>query len=177
MSIKNDLRCWSYEVLEVPSEHLNGFPPCPYARKAWKDNQVLVAEVDYIYTETLHYCAVFSKLNKRLVVVASYAIPDIEAFSSFVEGLNEAYPELHCMQFHPDFGAEDAELDFLTDNDWESDIEAPYCMIFIQNLADVVESSDRLEELGYYKGYPDDEYEELVVKRKKRLTGVSNDPD
>jgi len=177
MSIEADLRRWSREVLEVPSKHLNGFPPCPHARKAWLDDQVLVVETDYIYAETLGICDVFRDLNKKVVVVASYAIPDIDAFNSFVEGLNEAYPELHCMQFHPEFGAEDAELDFLTDNDWESDIEAPYCMIFIQNLADVVESSDRLEELGYYKGYPDDEYEELVVKRKKRLTGASDDPD
>lgn len=177
MSIEADLRRWSREVLEVPSKHLNGFAPCPYANKAWKDKQVLVVETDYIYAEAMYNCANFGALNKRLVVVASYAIPDIDSFNSFVDGLNRSFPELHCMQFHPDFGAEDAELDFLTDNDWESDIEASYCMIFIQDLADVVEASDKLGKQGYYKGYPDDEYEALVVERKQRLVGADNDLD
>jgi hypothetical protein len=73
------------------------------------------------------------------------------------------------MQFHPDYGAEDAELDFLTDNDWDSSVEQPYCMLFIQDLEKVVRASDKLEVLGYYRAYPPDEYLALVVNRKRRL--------
>jgi len=73
------------------------------------------------------------------------------------------------MGFHPDYGAEDADLDFLTDNDWESSVDKSYCMIFIQDLEQVVRASDKLERLGYYKVYPESEYQELVVERKRRL--------
>jgi len=177
MSIEADLKAWSREVLEVPNEHLNGLPACPYARRAWKEKQVLVLETDYIYAEAMYACASFSELGKRLVVVASYAIPDIDTFSNFVEGLNRSFLELHSMEFHPDYGAEDAELDFLTDNDWESEVGQPYCMIFIQDLSDVVKSSDRLEQLGYYDNYPSDEYDALVRKRRERLTGADDDPE
>jgi hypothetical protein len=73
------------------------------------------------------------------------------------------------MQFHPEYDAGDAELDFLTDNDWVSGEEQAYAMLFIQDLRAVVDASDRLERLGYYKAYPPDEYEALVVNRKRRL--------
>ena len=73
------------------------------------------------------------------------------------------------MEFHPDYGAEDAELDFLVDNDWESDVDDPYCMVFIQDLELVVRASDKLKRLGYYESYPKAEYEQLVINRKRRL--------
>jgi hypothetical protein len=43
-AIEADLRSWSREVLEVPSEHLRGMPPCPYAKQAWKQDKILVIE-------------------------------------------------------------------------------------------------------------------------------------
>ena len=168
-NVESDLRSWSREVLEVPNDHLKGLPPCPYAKQAWQQNKVLVIEGDDIKADALLYCDKFYDLNKELVVVASFNIPDIEEFSLFVEGLNKDFKTLHCMQFHPDFGAEDAELDFLYDNDWDSSLDREYCMIFIQDLRIVVNASDKLKKLGYYEAYPSSEYEELVVKRKERL--------
>ena len=37
------------------------------------------------------------------------------------------------MGFHPDYGAEDADLDFLYEHEWESAIEKEYAMMFIQS--------------------------------------------
>lgn len=168
-NVESDLRSWSREVLEVPNDHLKGLPPCPYAKQAWKQDKVLVVECDDITIDALRYCKEFYDFSKELVVVASFNIPDLEEFSAFVEGLNKDFKALHCMQFHPDFGAEDAELDFLYDNDWDSSLDREYCMIFIQDLRIVVNASDKLKKLGYYEAYPSSEYEELVVKRKERL--------
>lgn len=169
VSIEADLRSWSRTVLEAPSPHLNGMPPCPYARKAWRENKVLVIESDNFAADVARYCRDFYEFDKELIVVASYSIPNLEEFAGFVASLNEEHPSLHCMQFHPEYGAEDAELDFLTENDWESSVSDDYCMIFIQDLSLVVAASDRLEALGYYAAYPRDEYQELVVNRKRRL--------
>ena len=170
MSIEVDLRSWSQEVLEAPSPHLKGLPPCPYARKAWRDNKVLVIESDNFEADVRRHCQDFYEFDKELIVVATYDIPDIDDLAGFVELLHSQFPRLHCMQFHPDYGAEDADLEFLTDNDWESATDGAYAMLFIQDLRLVVEASDKLEPLGYYEAYPRDEYEELVVNRKRRLT-------
>jgi hypothetical protein len=169
-AIEADLRSWSREVLEAPSPHLKGMPPCPYARKAWRDNKVLVIESDNFGADVARYCRDFYEFDKELIVVGTYDIPELDDLSTFTEELNVTHPSLHCMQFHPDYGADDAELDFLTDNNWESATEHEYCMVFIQDLEQVVAASDRLEILGYYSAYPRDEYEELVVNRKRRLT-------
>lgn len=169
-AIEDDLRSWSKDVLEVPNAHLNGMPPCPYARKAWRENKVLVIESDNFAEDVARYCREFYEFGKELIVVATYDIPDIDELSELVDDLHEKFPNLHCMQFHPDYGAEDAEMDFLTDNDWESGADYAYAMLFIQDLSLVVETSDRLEPLGYYAAYPTDEYESLVINRKRRLT-------
>jgi hypothetical protein len=168
--IEADLRSWSAEVLEVSNPHLAGMPACPYAKQAWKQDKVLVVESEDFFADGQVYCAKFAELGKDLVVVASYDIPDIEDLQELVEHLHETHPELHCMQFHPDYDAGEAELDFLTDNDWESGTKDAYCMLFIQDLRLVVEASDKLEPLGYYSTYPYDEYESLVLHRKRRLT-------
>jgi hypothetical protein len=167
--VESDLRSWSREVLEVPNPHLGGLPPCPYAKQAWADNKVHVVETDNIYATALEFCVSFTETGKELVVLASYNLPELDVFSGYVAQLNETFPSLHCMEFHPDHGAEDAELDFLVDNDWESNVDDPYCMVFIQDLGMVVRASDKLQRLGYYKSYPDAEYKQLVVNRKRRL--------
>ena len=169
IGIEDDLRSWSREVLEVPNDHLKGMPPCPYAKEAWKKDKVLVVETDDIFDSTTVYTQFFAGFEKELIVVASFDLPDIEEFNGFVDELNRKEKTLHCMGFHPEYSAEDAELDFLSDNDWVSSFNEDYCMIFIQDLETVVRASDKLDKLGYYKAYPESEYQELVVERKRRL--------
>ena len=40
--IKKDVRKWSEEFLEIPNKHLGGFPACPFAKKTWNDNKVII---------------------------------------------------------------------------------------------------------------------------------------
>jgi len=167
--IEDDLRSWSREVLEVPNKYLGGMPACPYAKEAWKKDKVLVLETDYIFDSTINYAQFFEDFEKELIVVASFNMPDIDEFNGVVDELNRKITNLHFMGFHPGYDAEDAELDFLSDNDWVGSIDEDYCMIFIQDLQTVVRASDKLEKLGYYKVYPESEYQELVVERKRRL--------
>ena len=37
-----DVRKWSEHYLEIPNKHLGGFPACPFAKKTWKDNKVVI---------------------------------------------------------------------------------------------------------------------------------------
>lgn len=163
---------WSKAVLEVPNPHLGGLPACPYAREAWKNDKVDVIETDDLVLDTLEWANLFWYTEKDVLIVASFFLPEMEVFDSFVEELNDKMGEafdLHFMGFHPDFGAEDKELDFLYDHDWESEIPDEYCMVFIQSLSKVVAASDKLEKLGYYEAYPEEEYEALVAERRRKF--------
>lgn len=172
MSIKKDLISWSEQVLEVPNDCLKGLPACPYAKEAWKKDKVEVVETDDVFEDTLSWIDLFENADKDVIIIASYYIPDIEVFEGFIEELNENMGEmvdLHFMGFHPEFGAEDKDLEFLTDNEWQSELDYEYCLVFIQSLTKVVKASDQLEKLGYYEAYPEDEYQALVLNRKRKL--------
>ena len=167
--IKDDIRSWSREVLEVPNPELNGLPACPYAKQAWKQNKVNVVEPDSL-VETVVKEADWFDNTYDLVIVASYKFPSIDFFDVYIEYLNDTYSEndLHIMGFHPDYGAEDADLDFLYNNNWESSVEDEYAMMFIQSLSKVDDASLQLEKMGYYNVYPEEEYKALVLERRQR---------
>ena len=169
MSIENDIRDWSRKVLEVPNDTLGGLPACPYAQQAWKQNKVNVIETEHLGVETIIQANTFDN-TYDLVVIASYYYPTPEQLNQFTILLNNMYTDkdLHIMEFHPEYGAEDADLDFLYAHEWESSIEDEYAMLFIQSLSKVDDASLRLERLGYYNVYPKDEYETLVLERRKR---------
>ena len=168
--IEQDIRSWSHKVLEVANPALNGLPACPYAQKAWKENKVSVVETDHIGIETISQANKFENNNYDLVIIASYRFPTPYQFTEFIEFLNDTYScsDLHIMGFHPEYGAEDAELDFLYDHDWTSSIDEEYAMMFIQSLSQVDDASLKLEKLGYYDVYPHEEYEALVLERRQR---------
>ena len=168
--IEQDIRSWSHKVLEVANPALNGLPACPYAQKAWKENKVSVVETDHIGIETISQANKFENNNYDLVIIASYRFPTPYQFTEFIEFLNDTYScsDLHIMGFHPEYGAEDAELDFLYDHDWTSSVDEEYAMMFIQSLSQVDDASLKLEKLGYYDVYPHEEYEALVLERRQR---------
>jgi len=169
VSIEADLRDWSSKVLEIPNVKLKGLPACPYAKEAWKQNKVNVIETEYLGIETIKQASNFDG-TYDLVVVASYKFPSQYQFQEFIDYLNTTYTknDLHIMGFHPDYGAEDADLDFLYEHEWESSVEDEYAMMFIQSLSKVDDASLRLEKLGYYDVYPEEEYNALVLDRRKR---------
>tara|TARA_Y100000114_G_C11712390_1_gene304179 strand:+ start:445 stop:978 length:534 start_codon:yes stop_codon:yes gene_type:complete len=175
ISIETDLKNWSQQVLEVPNPALKGLPACPYAKQAWKDKKVKVVETSNVLYSTRVEASVFKNSTYELVVVASYDIPFLHIFNSYVDDLNNGYKNLHFMGFHPEYGAEEAQLDFLYEHDWESGIDKDYCMIFIQYLDQVDDASQKLEKLGYYDVYPKEEYEALVLDRRKRRKTNGNE--
>lgn len=168
-TIEQDIRSWSQHVLEIPNERLQGLPACPYAKKAWQDNRVSVIEVDDILKETVPYIDLVLKKTYDVVICASYVLPDPDDFYAWVQTMNKAYAKKdgYFMCFHPAYGAEEAELDFLYEHTWESSIEEDYCMVFMQRLTDVDNKSRHLEKLKYYEAFLPEDYEQLVLTRRQ----------
>jgi hypothetical protein len=172
LTIEEDIRSWSREVLEVPNPYLpNNLPACPYAKKGWLDNRVKVIEVDKLLPSVYEAVREFHDNEYDLVILASFNLPDPKLLWEITEILNDVYAnmDIHVMVFHPEYAAEDAGLDFLSDHEWQSGIEQDYCMAFIQSLKQVDEASRKLEKLGYYSVYPEEDYQKLVIERRRRL--------
>jgi len=171
--VEADIRKWSHDFLEVPNDKLNGLPPCPYARKAWVDNQVkfsINTGLEGLTEEVKN----FETHNYDIVVWASEELPDIEYLDGICDGMNEALSiagiDMHLMVFHPDFNASDAGLDFL-EEDGITSSELEYCMVFIQRLSVLDDAALSLEKSGYYKHFPEDTYNALVLDRRRLRDG------
>ena len=170
--IASDIRKWSHEFLELPSEKLNGLPPCPYAKQAWADDKVTFS-INTGIEGLIHSIRDFDKHDYDIVVWASEELPDINYLDGICDGINElmsiAGMDMHLMVFHPDYDAEEAGLDFLVDD--VTDDELVYCMVFVQRLSTLDDAALSLEKSGYYQHFPDDVYESLVLDRRRLRNG------
>ena len=171
--VEQDIRNWSHNFLEVPNVKLNGLPPCPYAKQAWLDDKVIFSintGLDGLVEEVQQ----FESHDYDIVVWANEVLPVMEYLDGFCDGMNEALSvsgiDLHLMQFHPDYGAEDAGLAFLQD-DGVTDQELVYCMVFVQKLSLLDDAALSLEKSDYYKNFPEDTYEALVLDRRRLRNG------
>ena len=168
-SIEADIRKWSHNFLEIPNIKLNGLPPCPYAKQAWADKKVTFS-INTGIDGLLEAVRVFDTHDYDIVVWASETLPDIKYLDGFCDGMNElmsvAGIDLHLMVFHPDYNAEQAGLDFLIEDDIV-DESLEYCMVFVQKLSLLDNAALSLEKSGYYKHFPEDTYEALVLERRR----------
>ena len=171
--VEADIRKWSHEFLEIPSDKLNGLPPCPYAKQAWLDNKVVFSintGIDGLAKEV----ADFDNHKYDIVIWASEYLLDMEYLDGWCDGVNEAMSiagqDMHLMVFHPDYDAKEAGLEFLIEDDVTDD-ELVYCMVFVQRLSLLDDASLSLEKSGYYQHFPKDTYESLVVERRRLRNG------
>jgi len=177
--IEIDIRAWSEEFLEKPSDKLGGLPPCPYARKAWLNNRVHFSihesfdslfNVVYNYTQDTSICDV--------LIWASYEIPDQPYFEGVVDGINETFSllkkDVYLMGFHPDFDAEDADFDLLSSYQFQGEEEKEYVMVFLQPLSKLDDASLELEKTDYYKSFPDHIYNSLILDRRRLRNGYES---
>ena len=171
--VEADIRKWSHDFLEIPNVKLNGLPPCPYARKAWAENKVTFS-INTGLEGLREAIEEFDTHDYDIVVWASEELPDMNYLDGYCDGINEALSiagkDMHLMVFHPDFDASDAGRDFLEDNDVTSN-ELEYCMVFIQLLSVLDEAALSLEKSGYYKHFPEEVFESLVLERRRLRNG------
>ena len=145
-----EIQRWSQDLLQIPSDHFGGLPPCPYAQAAWANNKV---KVDFGNVETvLHHVENWDDRNELVIVVLGTDV-DLDAIEPWCDYQNDilAKRDFALMPFVPDqesvtTGQPDEEL-----TAWEPIVEDEYAMVFVQRLSDVNEASESLERSGYYK--------------------------
>ena len=171
--VERDIRNWSHNFLEVPNVKLNGLPPCPYAKQAWLDNKVTFS-INTGIEGLIRAVRIFDTHDYDIVVWAEENVIDMPYLDGFVDGMNEllsvAGIDMHLMQFHPEYSAEEAGLDFLLE-EGVSDPDLEYCMVFVQKLSLLDDAALSLEKSDYYMNFPEDTYEALVLDRRRLRNG------
>ena len=177
-SIRKEIRDWSKHSLEKANENYNGFPPCPYAAKAWIDNKVDIQfkydlSPEKLYENISHYN---DKYELIILVDLEYEL-EPDRFHGYLEGINEAISnnafqdkDIYVMGFHP----EDDVNEIIESDSFETEVDDVYSMIFIQRLSLLEKASEKLRSKGYYdRTYGNYKVDEILQKRNKlfrRLT-------
>ena len=178
--IKKDIRSWSRDVLEEPSEFLNGFPPCPYAKSAWKQKKVSIevfnlpegCEGGLIGCPEIFDDGIKSILeDDRDVHII--AIPNWQELGS-AESTDVACMEankvlapsdIYLMSFHPEDQPDSENFEFLYKTYDEQPGLDYYAMIFVQRLSLLNAASDALTSKGYYDNWKVKAYNSLMSPR------------
>ena len=185
--IENDVRKWSEHFLEIPNKHLGGFPACPFAKKSWNDNKVVV-EVKRKYKQykaelNAHIRQLDFKVHEILIFCDPYFNYSLDDYQEIIDSYNQWYnkKDIFFMGFHPKNPANEEEQEFLVTPTGEMpqvESDLAYSMMLIQKFSQLQEASDKLHKSGYYKLWPRGYYQDVVVSRQKtykRIFGGQND--
>ena len=174
--VKQDVRKWSELFLEVPNQHLGGYPACPFAKKTWADNKVLVEvkRKNKWYKSELngHIKQLDFSVHELLIFCDPYFNYSLEEFQDVIDEYNYWYnkKDIFFMGFHPHNPANEEEQEFLVTPNGDTPIvedSINYSMMLAQKFSQLQEASDKLHKAGYYDKWPKGYYQDVVVSRAK----------
>ena len=160
--LNTNIKDWILNHLSKPNSVFNNLPPCPYAKKAWMEGNVLVKEikdpVDYNLTVELSNYAY--QWPEKDVVIFAFDPTKISAYelTELVESVQRKVLNnwgLVALEDHPD---EVEEIDTVVLNNGE------HGLVLLQERSKLEEARKHLDSLGYYKYWPED-YKKDVQSR------------
>ena len=161
-TLRASLEDWIYNFLSKQHPTFNNLPPCPYAKRAWAEGNVLVKEikdpVDYNLTVELSNYAY--QWPEKDVVIFAFDPTKISAYelTELVENVQRKVLNnwgLIALEDHPD---EAEEIDTVVLNNGE------HGLVLLQERSKLEEARKHLDSLGYYKYWPAD-YKKDVQSR------------
>ena len=171
-----DVRKWSELYLEIPNKHLGGYPACPFAKKTWTDNKVVVEvkRKNKWYKSELnsHIKQLDFDIHELLIFCDPYFNYSLEQFQDIIDAYNAWYnkKDIFFMGFHPHNPANEEEQEFLVTPNGSTPIienSIDYSMMLAQKFSLLQEASDKLHKAGYYDKWPKGYYQDVVVSRAK----------
>lgn len=153
------LENWINEVLSIPNPIFNNLSACPYAKKAWQDNKVIVkTHASWVdaYSDVVTRSYNFTEYDLIIFAFPRESITP-QQLSQAVENLNTTWPHDHAviLEDHPD------ELE--TVKGFKLNF-GECCLLLIQSRSKLNEARAYLESKGYYKNW-DAEYKKDVQSR------------
>lgn len=155
---KRDIINWVTGFVERPNDHLNGWAPCPHARKARVSGQFDIRPgcIDP-YTDLMH-----AQLGDFMVIAYVYdaAVFTAEEFERQIHDVNLAFlvpRDILALADHPD--AREEVMGVCMN-------QGEYAIAFIQSLSKLNSFAQTIAARGYYKDWPEDYLKSLFEFRQ-----------
>ena len=152
---------WLENFVEIPNEKLNGWSPCPYAKKARLENKIkiVIAEDNNIFKNIFNH---IEKLNEGYEVIV-YCFDkdiDIDYFTKATQELNN-HKDKSGFVFLEDHPSVKESVNGVFMNFGQA------ALILAQRLDLLTLSSLKLKKKGYYDVWTPENLEEVVNWRNK----------
>lgn len=135
---------------ELSTPRIDGIALCPFAKKAWDNNEVKVVESQNLW-EAVH--KEVSRFGSHKVVLCIQPAPE----QDYVE------LEAACSALNHWLAFEGQDIWLLSSEMHGSSI------VFVQKASELEAASRSLEKLGYYAGYTAEEFERLINQRRRLI--------
>ena len=150
--MKNKVEDWINDLLSVPNPAFEGMPPCPYAKKAWLDGNVIVKKfINYSDFEK----EIKDVNEKVMIFYFTYPqLPSSDMLERIVGMYKRRRPDLIFYDEHPDTIEEVAGVK----------MNSGMCAIIVQDRKDLLEKRAELKKTGYYSNW-NPEMKERIFER------------
>lgn len=158
--VKQDIEQWIMDFVEVPDPALNGWPPCPYARRARLENLYEVRLGVDVYADLVHLAS--TGLGNREVIIYAYDPHDWPR-GKFANDLHHANlgfllpRDIIALEDHPE------------DPEWVNGLcmnQGTYALAMCQSLSDLNSKASSVARKGFYDAWPEDYLKILFQHRK-----------
>lgn len=155
---KRDITNWVTGFVEQPNDKLNGWAPCPHARKARISGQFDIRPgVTDPYADLMH-----AELGDFMVIAYVYDARDFtaEQFERQIHDVNQGFlvpRDILALADHPD--AREEILGVCMN-------QGEYAIAFIQPLSKLNSFARAIASKGYYTGWPEDYLQALFAFRE-----------
>ena len=155
---KIDILLWITGFVEKPHPLLNGWPPCPHARKARLDRQfdIRQGQIDP-YTDLMK-----AELGDYMVIAYVYDrdLLTAERFNQQVDAVNQGFllsRDIIALADHPDAPEEVLGVKMN---------QGDYAIVFIQPLSKLNMFARQIADKGYYQDWPEEYLQDLFRWRE-----------
>lgn len=161
VKVRRDILHWIETFVEKSNDKLEGWPPCPFARKARLENKVDIRLGSDIETDLININDEWD--DKFDVVIFAYdpELYSVEETQDTVDKLNHAIllpNDLLCLDDHP---ADIEEVNGVRMN------QGTYMLLLCQRFSKVNDASSDLKAQGYYKLWTKEYYDRVVGWREQ----------
>jgi len=188
--IAQEIREWSANWLELASDTFNGVPPCPFAKRAWQSQRVMIHVSSDI--QAVNELKAFHPPTEDLVHIVAWtdwnnmSVTDFDAwinehnknhFGVWIAGIHPEHPTLD-INYHlpaestggspvsPEEHKTQDKLAAIPEGEELITMGDDYAVIIVQEYKHLVEMSQLLAKAtDYYKAY---HYDDLVELKKRQ---------
>lgn len=164
---KQDVLNWIENFVEQTNPGLNGWPPCPFARRSRLENRLNILQGSDVLVDVSSLIQSWNDQYDVVVYVYDKETYTVDELASSIEQLNkfQALPkDILILEDHPD----DPEI-----VNGVSMNQGQYILVLCQRFSKVNLASAELKEQGYYDTWSKEYYDRVVGWREQSVFGDS----